>query len=179
MNQSSARISIALVHHPVLDRGGETITTAVTSMDVHDFARTCAMYDASPVYFVHPAPGMHAMANDICGYWLEGAGGKRNPGRKQSLENLRLSYSLEEVIEQTGADVWYTSASPPATATTPIEELAGMAGSQLIVFGTGWGLDHHRLPTPNGWLSAIEGIGKVRHLSVRAALAIYLDRLTR
>jgi len=179
MNQSSARISIALVHYPVLNCGGETITTAVTSMDVHDFARTCAMYDASPVYFVHPAPGMHAMVNDICGYWLEGAGGKRNPGRKQSLENLRLSYSLEEVIEQTGADVWYTSASPPATATTPIEAVAGMAGPQLIVFGTGWGLDHRRLPTPTGWLSAIEGTGKVRHLSVRAALAIYLDRMYR
>jgi len=172
-------ISVALVHHPVLNRLGESTTTAVTSMDVHDFSRTCAMYDASPVYIAHPAPGMHEMVGDICGYWLEGEGGMRNPGRRQSLENLRLAYSLEEVIDQAGASVWYTSAKPPVASTTPIEEVARIEGPQLIVFGTGWGLDHHHLPTPTGWLSAIEGIGKVRHLSVRAALAIYLDRLRR
>lgn len=172
-------ISVALVHHPVLNRVGETSTTAVTSLDIHDFSRTCAMFDVSPVYIVHPAPGMHDMVRDICGYWLEGEGGRRNPGRRQSLANLRLAYSLEEVVAQTGGGVWYTSTRPPVTATTPIEELAHTEGMQLVVFGTGSGLDHHRLPAPTGWLSAIEGIGTVRHLSVRAALAIYLDRIVR
>jgi hypothetical protein len=52
-------------------------------------------------------------------------------------------------------------------------------GPHLIVFGTGWGLDAARLPPPNGWLRPIEGIGTVRHLSVRAALAIYMDRCRR
>ncbi|MDQ6956635.1 MAG: RNA methyltransferase [Mariprofundaceae bacterium] len=33
------------------------------------------------------------------------------------------------------------------------------------------------MPDANGWLSPIVGIGKVRHLSVRSALAIYLDQM--
>jgi len=52
-----------------------------------------------------------------------------------------------------------------------------MLGNHLIVFGTGSGLDVENLPKENGWLSPIVGIGKVRHLSVRSALAIYLDRM--
>ncbi len=169
--------AVALVHHPVLNRKGETVTTAVTSTDVHDFARSAAMFDVAPVYFVHPSPDMHALVRDIAGYWLEGAGGRRNPGRRQALSQLRLAGSLEDVIREVDARVWYTSANPPVEHTKPVEELAGMPGRHLIVFGTGWGLDARQLPAPTGWLSPIAGIGMVRHLSVRAALAIYLDRL--
>lgn len=34
----------ALVHHPVRDRGGNAVTTAVTNLDVHDIARTARTY---------------------------------------------------------------------------------------------------------------------------------------
>jgi len=170
-------IAVALVHHPVVNRAGETTTTAITSTDIHDFARACAFYDVSPVYIVHPAEGMHSLVRDIMDYWLEGEGGKRNSGRKQALGQVRLAFSLEEVLEQSEAQVWYTSAQPPECAHVPVQNVAEMPGRHLLVFGTGWGLDHHRLPEPTGWLSPIAGIGMVRHLSVRAALAIYLDRL--
>ncbi len=165
------------MHFPVLNRAGETVTTAVTSTDVHDLARSAAMFDVAPVYFVHPSPDMHALVRDIAGYWLEGAGGRRNPGRRQALAQIRLAFSLQEVLEETRARAWYTSASPPAGHTRPVEDLAGIPGRHLLVFGTGWGLDACRLPAPTGWLSPIAGTGMVRHLSVRAALAIYLDRL--
>lgn len=171
------RIAVALVHYPIRNRKGETSATAVTSMDVHDFCRTCAFYDVGPVYFVHPADGMHAMVKDITDYWLEGAGGARNPGRKQVLQQLRMVDSLEEAMEEFGGKCWYTSAKPPAGRTQPVSELMQIEGDHLIVFGTGWGLDEALLPEPYGWLSPIEGTGMVRHLSVRAALAICLDRL--
>lgn len=171
------QFAIALVHHPVVNRAGETTTTAITSTDIHDFARACAFYDVSPVYIVHPAEGMHSLIRDIMAYWLEGKGGERNPGRRQALEHVRLACDLSEVIEKTKAQVWYTSALPPSEETVPVQCLAGIPGRHLLVFGTGWGLDHHHLPEPTGWLSPIAGIGMVRHLSVRAALAIYLDRL--
>lgn len=172
-----APIAVALVHHPVLNRLGETSTTAITSMDIHDFVRSCAFFDVAPVYLVHPAAGMHAMVKDIADYWLTGAGGVRNPDRKEAFEQLRLATGLEQALAETGAQAWYTSAKPPVHDHMPVERLADMKGKHLIVFGTGSGLDHVRLPEPAGWLSPIAGIGKVRHLSVRAALAIYLDRL--
>lgn len=173
------RIAVALVHHPVLNRKGERATTAVTPMDVHDFARTCAFYDVSPVYFVHPAPAMRAMVRDITAWWREGEGGRRNPGRRRVLEHVRLRASLDDVLAEANWKRWYTSASPPGGPVVEPAALAHLPGPHLLVFGTGWGLDAGGLPPPNGWLSPIVGIGMVRHLSVRAALAIYLDRLTR
>jgi len=172
-------IAVALAHHPVMNRNGESSTTAITSMDVHDFARTCAFYDAAPVYMVHPAEGMHAMVRDICDYWLKGAGGERNPGRRDVLATVRTLYSLEQALDDAPYRLWYTSAAPPQGAVQDIETLCNIPGPHLIVFGTGWGLDVAGLPPPNGWLRPIEGIGKVRHLSVRAALAIYMDRCRR
>jgi len=172
-------IAVALVHHPVVNRLGELTTTAITTIDVHDFARTCAFYDAGPVYLVHPAAGMQSMVQDICDYWLHGAGGVRNPGRREVLSAIRMIDTLEDALADADYRLWYTSAAPPGEVMNAIEDLRDMPGPHLIVFGTGWGLDASRLPPPNGWLRPIEGIGKVRHLSVRAALAIYLDRCRR
>ena len=174
---STNQFAVALVHHPIVNRQGETSTTAITSTDIHDFARTCAMFDVAPVYIVHPAEGMHSLVHDITAHWLEGEGGKRNPGRKQVLEHVRLARDFPEVLEHADAQVWYTSATPPAEDTVSVEKLAEIPGKHLIVFGTGWGLDYRHLPQPTGWLSPIAGIGMVRHLSVWAALSIYLDRL--
>jgi len=172
-------IAVALVHHPVLNRLGEPATTAITSMDIHDFARTCAFYDVAPVYLVHPAAGMHSMVADITGYWLTGEGGKRNPGRREAMKQIRMVNTLEDVLQDADYSLWYTSARPPEGRMCEINTLAEQPGSHLIVFGTGWGLNVDEMPEPNGWLSPIAGVGKVRHLSVRAAVAIYLDRLIR
>lgn len=172
-------VAVALVHYPIINRKGEQSTTAITSIDIHDFVRTCSMFDVGPVYMVHPAEGMHALVRDVAGYWLEGAGEARNPGRTESIKSLKLAKSIEEVLADGGYTLWYTSATPPEEELTDINKLPEIKGNHLIVFGTGWGLDHSAMPEPNGWLSPIEGIGMVRHLSVRAALAIYLDRLTR
>jgi hypothetical protein len=174
------RFAVALVHYPVLNRLGETSTTAITSMDVHDFARTCAFFAVAPAFLVHPADGMHAFVEEMRGYWSEGEGSARNPGRGQSLEALRLVHTLEEAMQVMGeSSLWFTSARPPEQGTTEVERLGALPGRHLIVFGTGWGLDTASLPRPTGWLSPIDGTGIVRHLSVRAALAIYLDRLRR
>ncbi len=172
-------IAVALIHHPVLNRLGDPSTTAITSMDIHDFARTCAFYDVAPVYLVHPAAGMHAMVQDIITYWLTGEGGKRNPGRREVMKQIRMVNSLKDILQDVDYRLWYTSANPPEGRTRPCETLSSERGPHLIVFGTGWGLNVEEMPEPNGWLSPIVGIGKVRHLSVRAALAICLDRLFR
>jgi len=172
-----SKIAVALLHHPVLNRHGETTTTAITALDVHDFARTCAFYDVAPVYLVHPAPAMHALIGDMTNYYLSGAGGDKNPARKTMLESVRCVYSLQEVLDEDDYQLWYTSAEASESNVVEPSKLLEIEGNHLIVFGTGWGLDVQNLPPENGWLSPIEGVGRVRHLSVRGALAIYLDRL--
>jgi len=172
-------IAVALLHHPILNRYGNTSTTAITSIDVHDFARTCAFYDVAPVYLVHPAAAMHALIDDMMDHYLHGAGGHKNPARRAVLQSIRCVNSLQDILDKEDYQLWYTSASPPTSACIDPYKLLEKKGKHLIVFGTGWGLDIKNLPQENGWLSPIEGVGKVRHLSVRGALAIYLDRLRR
>ena len=173
----ASQIAVALVHYPVLNRKGESSTTSITPMDVHDFARTCAFYGIEKVYLVHPAKGMQAMVHDLTAYWANGEGGVRNVGRKQVLESVCVVDSLEDAQKDADYQLWMTSARVENGEMIEPGDLPKRAGNHLIVFGTGWGLDVKKLPNANGWLSPIVGIGKVRHLSVRAALAIYLDRL--
>ncbi|MBF0282297.1 MAG: hypothetical protein HQM07_07000 [Zetaproteobacteria bacterium] len=174
-----SRIAVALVHYPVLNPQGERATTAITAMDIHDFARTAAFYNVSPVYFVHPAAAMQSLFYDVQSHWLSGKAGVRNPARREMMRHLKMVDSLDVVLEDGPYQVWYTSANPPVSSCVKPESLMDIAGNHLIVFGTGSGLDLSGLPDANGWLSALQGVGSIRHLSVRAALSIYLDRLYR
>ncbi|MDX8401231.1 MAG: RNA methyltransferase [Mariprofundaceae bacterium] len=174
--EPNARFSVALVHHPVLDRRGEPATTAVTPLDVHDFARCCAFYGAGRVYVVHPSAAMRGLVSDMLRYYLDGPGGARNPDRRRILARVRCVACLEEAVADGPHALWATSASPPEGAVRSTA-LCDMPGRHLLAFGTGGGLDAARMPAPRGWLSPIEGDGMVRRLPVRAALAIVLDRL--
>jgi len=177
-NKSS--FAVALVHAPILNKAGGSSATSVSSIDVHDFARTCGFYNVSPVYIVHPAEGMQQFVKDIQGHWSTSKRGDLNQGRRDVLSQIKVISTLEEVLQDADYQLWYTSATP-AEGGVLIQphELGEKEGQHLLVFGTGHGLDVENMPDENGWLYSIEGIGKVRHLSVRAALAIYLDRLFR
>lgn len=175
----SAQIAVALLHYPILNRLGKTATTAITSIDIHDFARTAAFFDVAPVYFVHPASAMQHLFRDIQAHWQQGAGGERNAGRKTVMQELRLVDSLQDILDAEDYQLWYTSATPPDDVVVDVENISKINGKHLIVFGTGSGLDVASLPKPKGWLSPVQGVGRVRHLSVRGALSIYLDRLRR
>ena len=48
------RVALALVHHPVLDRAGDVVTTAITNLDLHDMARSARTYGVSDLFIVHP-----------------------------------------------------------------------------------------------------------------------------
>ena len=47
---------LALVHHPVLDKNGAVVTTAVTNMDVHDIARLSRTFAVRRYYVCTPVP---------------------------------------------------------------------------------------------------------------------------
>ena len=51
-------LSIALVHHPVLDAKGEVGTSTLTTIDVHDLSRSARTYGCEGFYIVHPIEAM-------------------------------------------------------------------------------------------------------------------------
>ncbi|MRR35929.1 RNA methyltransferase, partial [bacterium] len=68
------RLYIALLHHPVLDRGGRVITSAVTNADIHDIARSAKTYGVKRFFIVTPIADQADLVRAIIGHWTHGAG---------------------------------------------------------------------------------------------------------
>jgi hypothetical protein len=180
------RLAIALVHHPVLDAAGETVTTAVTNLDVHDLSRSARTFGATDYFVVHPIAAQRELVSRICDHWQHGSSGKRIPDRKVALELVRVVPSLEDAYEALGGraaiEVWVTAArkvAPPVSLREARERLEGEGGPVLLVFGTGWGLAPSVIEAADAALAPIraQDTDGYNHLSVRAACAITLDRL--
>lgn len=183
------RLGVVLVHHPVVDRGGAVVTTAITNLDLHDIARSAHAFGAEAFYVAHPVAAQRELATRIREHWVEGSGGRRIPDRRPAMAGLVVVGSLDDAMQALGRDaapeLWTTSAGGvPARARRLAHhdawrELHAEGPPVLLALGTGWGLapaildraDAHLepivSPRADGW----------NHLSVRAAAAILLDRL--
>ena len=179
------RVAIALVHHPVLDGRGDVVTSAITNLDVHDLARSARTFGASDYFVVHPITAQRELVEAIVLHWKEGSSGKRIPARKDALALVRAVASLAAAYEALGGraaiEVWTTTAAPDASALAADDarrRLAGEGPPVLVVFGTAWGLAADVHAAADARLAPIVGLrAEYNHLSVRAACAIYLDRL--
>jgi hypothetical protein len=178
------RVAIALCHHPVLDAAGETVTTAITNLDVHDLARSARTYGCSDYFVAHPIAAQRELAERILGHWRDGSSGRRIPDRKEALSVARVVASLDEARAALGAEaeLWITAARPLRDGALAFADararLEGEGAPVLVVFGTGWGLAREVVDAADAVLAPIRSArGDYNHLSVRAACAIALDRL--
>ena len=183
------RLAIALVHWPVLDQQGATVTSAITNLDVHDLARSARTYGCSDYFLVHPVSAQRDLVARICEHWREGSSGKRIPDRKVALELVRTMSSLADVYAALGGrenvEVWVTAARSVSQAPMNASEARARLESSdeaktvLMLFGTGWGLAREVIDAADVTLAPIRAsvASGFNHLSVRAACAILLDRL--
>jgi hypothetical protein len=181
------RVALALVHYPVLDRAGETVTTAITNLDLHDMARSAHTYGASDLFIVHPIEAQRLLAQRIQEHWVDGSGKRRIPDRAAALDILRIVTSLDDVHAALGGrgaiEIWTTAASSRGALVTSYREararMERSSCSILIMFGTGWGLTPALVNEADLRLEPIHARAATgyNHLSVRAACAITLDRL--
>ncbi|WP_437604705.1 RNA methyltransferase [Sorangium sp. So ce834] len=183
------RLSLALVHYPVLDRAGEAVTTAITNLDLHDMARSARTYGAERLFVVHPVAAQRALAERIKEHWVLGSGRRRIPDRAVALDVLAVVPSLEDVYGalssegRAGVEVWTTAAASRGLPVTSYAEtrarLAQASRPVLILFGTGWGLTPEIIADADLRIEPIRAAASTgyNHLSVRAACAITLDRL--
>ena len=181
-----APVYAALLHHPVYDKNGQVVTSAVTNMDIHDISRSARTYGLKGFYIVTPVKALQKLALKIIEHWEVGYGSQYNVTRKQALELTRIRDTLDDVLidieSETGAkpQIVVTSARPAASRTSfPLmqEMLQRTAQPFLILFGTGWGLTESIFAQSDYVLEAIEGSADYNHLSVRCAAAIVMDRL--
>jgi hypothetical protein len=176
----------ALVHYPVLDRRGDEVTTSVTNLDVHDIARSARTYGLRGYFVVIPVEAQHPVVHKIIDHWSTGAGVERFPERSQAIELVRIARSLDDAIAEIEARegrlprLVATSAKRGRERSTHAQERQTEQSDPrptLLLFGTGHGLSPKVLERCDTILAPIEGPTAYNHLSVRAAVAITLDRL--
>jgi hypothetical protein len=174
------------VHHPVRDRQGHTITTAVTNLDVHDIARSTKTFGIAAYYIVTPVEAQRELVGRILEHWRSGAGARRVPERGRALALCRVVADLDAAR----ADFAASFGVPPHVLVT--EARREMAGeildyreartvieerATMLLFGTGHGLATEVIRAADGVIAPIRSASDYNHLSVRAAVAITLDRL--
>lgn len=182
--EEKGNLYLALVHWPVYNRGGETVATSVTPLDLHDLGRIALTYGVAGYYVTNPYESQRRLVEEIIYHWREGVGGEHSPQRKRALATAKMVPTVEAAFDDVAAA---EGREPFVVATTarrtqdalPAEDLWTAAGGRpvLLLFGTGSGLTEDILFAADAVLEPISGSGDFNHLPVRAAVAIYVDRI--
>lgn len=164
-------------------------TSSVTTIDIHDIARSSCTYGLKNVFIVTPLADQQAIVKTMLEFWLGGKGEAYNPSRYKAVQRVRLIESLNAVCaairEQEGVDplIVVTSARQADAASGPErityfdQERVWQHGRPvLIVLGTAQGLASSVLQRADYVLEPIRGFSDFNHLSVRSAAAIIFDR---
>jgi tRNA (guanine37-N1)-methyltransferase len=182
----ASRTHVALVHHPIFDRTGAVVTTALTTLDVHDIARSAQTYGLGGFFVVTPVANQREKADHVAAFWQE----EGYEHRAQALAAVRAVASVADAMAAlTVGDVRplvvATTATEARFAALPrraprelVAEMQDLPGRPLLIlFGTGWGLVDHLIPEAERVLLPIRARAPWNHLSVRSAVAVLLDRL--
>ncbi len=178
---------IGLLHFPMRDRRGDIVATATTSMDVHDIARTARTYGVVRYFVITPLPSQREIAWRIRGFWSEGEQAVEKSRRGEAIEIVDVLPDIEGSIDWISA----TEGTAPLLVATSAQAHVGQAISYdelrralrseerpiYILFGTGWGMADELIESCDLVLPPIMGESGFNHLSVRAAVAITLDRV--
>ena len=185
-------IYLCLLHTQVLNRQGLEIVTSITNLDVSDIARSARTYALRGYYLVTPIPEQHALMNRVLDHWRTERARSYHPDRVEALSLVRLVSDFTTLKEELRAlhghypEVFLTDAraAPQTKSYAEVRrrwaETRADAPPVVLVFGTGWGVApsfyseiHHRIQPVWG----PGGESAYNHLSVRAAVAVILDRL--
>lgn len=178
---------VALMHSDVLV-GQERIPgfTSVTSIDIHDIARSSKTYGIKEFFIVTPLIDQQKIVSKVLDFWKKGIGAEYNRCRYNAIQSVQLLDSFNEVIKH----IEEKEGSRPLVIATS----AQLADAQrvisyndqqivwqskrpvLMIFGTGQGLSPEIIKQCDYLLLPIHGLSEFNHLSVRSAVAIILDR---
>ena len=176
----------ALMHTDVLVQQDVVGNSSVTSIDIHDIARSSKTYGLSGYFVVTPLEDQQKITERLLRFWQEGDGIEYNPSRHEAVSIARLAKNLDEVIEvieqREGVRPLLVATSARRVdsvknITYYDQEVVWKTGRPvLFLFGTASGLAPSILQRCDFVLGPIRGFSRFNHLSVRSAVAIVLDR---
>lgn len=186
MRTNNLEIHVGLVHYPVFNRVKQKLATNITNFDIHDIARVCRCYGVSSYTLIHPSDEQLMFVERLKEHWLVGQGKSFNPLRSEALAIVQTAKSIQELVQKAEiTSVFGTSARVHESYPLKLfsEMKAEIESDQnkklLLLFGTGFGLTPEVYEQCDALLEPIQGSKSTdfRHLSVRSAVGIILDRL--
>lgn len=190
------RIAVGLCHHPIKDQRGNVVATNITNLDIHDIARACRVYGVERYYLIHPLQDQQQFVHRILDHWRVGEGASFNHMRKTSLTMVHTADSLAKALADWGGRAKLVSTHPRPVEGVPAVTFRALKSEidasrarkdvppeeqprLFLLFGTGFGLTDEMMRSCDALLEGIRGASAddYRHLSVRSAVSICLDRL--
>lgn len=177
----------ALMHDQVCLPNDQVGTSSVTSIDLHDIARSAHTYGLKHYFVVTPLEDQQKIVKTILNFWHTSAGQEYNPHRSQAVAQLGVENSLTAVIEAVEKKegikpiVIATAARAVGVDEKNItyfdqEKVWRLNRPVVLVFGTARGLSQAVIDRCDYILAPIYGFSKFNHLSVRSAAAVIFDR---
>jgi tRNA (guanine37-N1)-methyltransferase len=91
---------VALMHADVLiGPERQPGVTSVTSIDVHDIARSSTTYGIQQFFVVTPLCDQQKIVGTLLDFWQKGVGVEYNRGRHEAVDRVRLKESLADVVK--------------------------------------------------------------------------------
>lgn len=181
-------IACALLHNRVINKREKETISSFVALDLHDIARSSRTYGLDRFYLIHPVLEQLELARQVSRHWVSGYGHEANPTRAAALHLVRYSCCLGGVLrdlrEATGC-LTLVVATSAGGHRREISfgnfrnrlQIRRERYNFLILFGTAWGLERRILAHCHFILAPIVGVGCYRHLSVRSAATVIMDRL--
>jgi tRNA (guanine37-N1)-methyltransferase len=176
---------VVLMHDEVHLKDGRIGTSSVTSIDIHDIARSATTYGFKRFFLLTPLEDQTKIVQTLLDFWFN-RGQSYNGNRSQAVQLVTLVKKLDEVVEaierETGKKplLIATSAREHEYAKTICYNDQELIWQQqrpvLLVFGTASGLADQVLQRCDYVLAPLYGLAEFNHLSVRSAAAVVFDR---
>lgn len=188
------RVQEIMPHHYVVLMHGDVLVgperkpgaTSVTSIDIHDIARSSATYGIKNFFIVTPLVDQQRIVTTLLDFWQKGAGIAYNAVRHKAINQVKVVSTINDVIERIekieGQKPLLVATSarhaPHEGSISYYDQSVAWKSKRpiLFVFGTGQGLTEELVARCDHILPPVHGFSKFNHLSVRSAVAIILDR---
>ena len=177
---------VVLMHNEILLEAGRVGATSVTSLDIHDIARSAKTYGIKNYFIVTALLDQQKIVRKLLDFWQTGSGVDYNASRHEAVRQVELKDTLDAAIgaieEKEGKRplIIATSARVMGEAKQITFHDQSLIWEQkrpvVFIFGTGKGLSQELLDRCDYLLVPVEGMTSYNHLSVRSAVAIILDR---
>ncbi len=178
-----------LMHTNVMVPGINEGTTSVTSLDIHDIARSARTFGLKGYFVVTPLADQQKIVHKLLSFWRSDAGIGYNGQRHDALQIVNTATSFDEAV----AAIEAQEGAAPLIIGTSARQAEHQQHAQpityydqkrvwhpkrpvIFVFGTGLGLAPSMLERCDFMLPPIGGFSSFNHLSVRSAAAIVFDR---